>query len=210
MGFNAEIRVLYPEKDKHPGNRVWQGREAISFGHVTRLQKLVDRDRYGHIIFDSHQRAGISVTSIYLGKLWERLQAPKTSDFAPPFLIRDKSWRWDTYAVPAQEYTDLVYVRGYEDLSEPLALHNKIVGLEGEALSERINRYHLILDQVPVMWESCATLVDWLNEAEGQRSSEWQELEKDPVSQALARAWRSYFREVSVVGARAMFWFPRY
>lgn len=211
MGFQAEIRLLYPGTDKHPGNKVWVAREAVSFGHVTRFQKLANRERYGHITFNSHRRAGVCVTSIYLGKLDRKLNTPKASDFAPPFLIRDKSWRRDEYPVPAPEYTDLEYVINYfqrDQVAEVLALHNEIIKLEGEALAERINRCNIVIEQAPVMWESCETLVAWFDEAEAQRSQEWQELEKDPVSLALAKAWRSYFREISAVGARAMFWFP--
>jgi hypothetical protein len=211
VGFYAEVRLLYLKKDdEHPENKVWMGREAISFGHVTRLEKLADRERYRNTTFDAHQKAGICVTSIYLQKLYERLETPKVSDFAPPVLIRNESWDRSACEVPAQEYVDLRYVGGYRERFKELAHHNTIVACEEDMFIECINRCHIILDQAPVMWESCATLVGWLDEAEGQQAQAWQELEKDPVSLALARAWRSYFREVSAVGARALFWFPRY
>lgn len=219
MGFNVELLILYRRAVPETGHGIWEAHEAITFGRVTRLEKIT-HPRFAHLQKDHHERAGICVVSVLLGRMFAKLDTTPREAFAPPFLISELP-DGATFAEGLEAYQGALRGAADDLLLRPfpleqrsidaqqIKLHNDIVSLDDDALRWSLNDYHPVMDP-PFLWERCSALADWLETAEVQMASEWQELMKDPISLALARAWRAYLREVGAVGARALFIFPRW
>lgn len=219
MGFQAKLVLLYPEEEELPpktpadeesGRRTvrkfWKSQESIDFGHITRLEKLID-PRLSHVGHSSHRRAGICVMSVFLEPLFEMMYKADLKVFAPKFII------YNDYAERVLRFDEIAETEvqidwdSDESLPEEMAKHNEILNRPQKEIS-RISAKHEPRLSPPFMWESCSTLAVQLDECEASHSEEWQALEKDPVSLALARGWREYLREVGRVGVQALFVFP--
>ncbi len=218
MGFNAELRILYPDhKLLGQDKTLWKAQEVISFGYVTRLQKLVEYPKHH---YGDHERAGICVVGCIMAKLVEKLgRGPIWPDFAPLFLIYEAYFEDHAAYSLAKTTGVLDYIdagscfefSGQDRLKPSPKLkkgHNEILGWSQDRLNAYVaNNYNIIVHPL-IMWESCENITAWLDEAEKIKTPEWQELEKNPISLAKARAWREYLREVGKIGARALFLFP--
>lgn len=206
MGFKAELRLLYPDRKViGPEKTVWMAKETISFGYITRLQKLVEHVRE----YDPHVRAGICMFHTIHQKLVDKLvRRPQWPDFAPPFLLyKSFEQQHEVYEVKktSQVWSEFVDAGMF---NPKLEVHNQFLTWEHKKLQEFVaESYNIILDRL-VMWEASSTVVQWLDEAEAAHAPEWQELQKEPVALAKVCGWREYLRHVGNVEARIMFQFP--
>lgn len=238
MGFSTTLLLLYPvSPDSEPdGNlplpnleasakksprTMWRAEDTISFGDVTRMEKMTDKKTFGHLRFSSRQRAGMCAVDFILKRLFAKSAKPTREDFAPKFLIyQEYPKRYELLASAefrgTKEYVDLnEYCMEYFPKyalrlfrPESLVRHNEVIAMSESQLVTYLTSpdYHPIM-RPPYMWEKCGTLAEWLHAAEAEKSGTWQELEKEPTSLALVRAWRAYLEEVGKVGVRALFVF---
>jgi hypothetical protein len=220
MGFNAELLMVYPVRQPPKEKAsIWCAQESISFGYITRLQKLIECVRD----YNPHARAGICTFSYMYFKLVEKLKrGPQWQDFAPFFLIYERfSDQAEAYQAASWkenlEFVDCGICRSAFEYAKPpnpsahhRAQHNQILqDMNQDQLNCYVNdSYNIIMDP-PTMWESCATIAAWLDELENNNTPEWQEVQKDPLSLAKFRGWREYLREIGKAEARALFIFPR-
>ena len=217
MGYEAELLLLCPERNEAANKDivVWRGSDIIDFGHVTRMEKLTS-PHYRHLGFPPRERAAICIVNCLLTKIGEKFEAADYSSLAPEFRIHDL-WGDEVQALAKLspgDYIDVgLYVRhkfsgrhGHISV-ERLNAHNASLKLPPEQQKKELNWGAIILE-VPFIWEPAATLADWLDKAEAEKTEEWRELTKESVSLALARGWRSYLREIGAAGVRALFIFP--
>lgn len=209
MGFTAELVLLYPLDDSIPEQNAWVGHEPISFGRVTRLEKLT-AERFRHIEFSGHKRAACCTVSLFFSKLWPQFNPLSENIFAPE-IVSD----YDE-VIERDERNNFIHLATYLEStkrgfpSNTFGNHNAITRLPRPEIEKRIQEeWHPVLEP-PIMWQDCIILAQWLSEAEEQVSEEWKMAQVDPVSIALMRAWRAYFLEVSKVRAKALFLFPTY
>lgn len=227
MGFSTTLLLLWPASscpecdETHPSSTMWHAEETISFGDVTRMEKMTDKKLFGHLRFSTRQRAGMCAVDFILKRLFAKSAKPTREDFAPIFLIyQEYPKRYELLASPefrdTKEYVDLneYCIEGFPKYAmrltrtDVLTRHNEVIAMSEPKLVEYLTSpdYHPIM-RPPYMWEKCSTLATWLHETEAEKSGTWQELEKEPVSLALVRAWRAYLEEVGKVGVRALFVF---
>lgn len=207
MGFKAELLILHPEHYRETLS--WLGQEVISFGHVTRLEKLTNKERFGHVIYTPRHRAGICVVNYIVKQLSRKLDCPDRTDFAPPFLVTS-SMDKDFEEIMVREHVSLSdYERRLSSIDQcRLVAHNRNLKLPNADLLEFAReKLNLVMGEL-FLWAPCSTIAEWLDGAEEKKSEEWLELERERVSLALARAWRAYLAEVGKVGVRALFVFP--
>lgn len=217
-----ELRARLPSKTI----TVWQPWEIVSFGYITRMDKLLHPEKYGGRVFRAVEVAGIATFSIIYRELTAKLKDWKLSDFPPRFDISDD----DEEFVPHNTILCFEKARdGEEYTSSPAYLatdsahltdafevkfrqHNtqieNLARKDAEAVKYMNEGYDPIRD-TPFMWASCEELAAWLDEAETEQKVEWLELQKYPEALARTRGWREYFREMGAARARVMFYEPR-
>lgn len=218
MGYCCELYVLYPDRIEGTERHVWTAAETIDFGRITRLEKLTG-ERFRHLVFGPHKRAGICATSVLLSHLYAKTD-PARPICAPPIIHVDVdedggyaeliARREELIASGTGDLVDL-----YGPLEAPrriqldrVVAHNRHLTLKDDALQWHLdNDWHPVMD-APFIWERCDVLAGWLEEAEARNAIEWTEVSKDPVALALFKARRAYLRELGVTGARALFTFP--
>jgi hypothetical protein len=213
MGFHVQLHILYPRFDgpADPAGMSWEPYETISLGRVTRAEKLTDVERFGHLAWDSHVRAGIGVVSLWMAQAYVRLDGEGfRATLAPPFRTRLPCFDGaEEFLVDgAEPYVEAVPVGAYEPVAPVANLkeHNRLLACNDTDLREHL-RLNLIILYPPFIWVDCADLAEWLTAAESRCEAEWRELEKDRISLALVRAWQTYLSHVGSVGARALFHF---
>lgn len=220
MGFMAQWLIVYPERDcPVKGHTMWCSEERFDFGHITRFEKL-QMPRIGDE-FRAWDRASICVTRVAIEYIVECLRR-KTFDrslFAPPFLIYEDGvqqrnlfqtlirQRGRDHIDPGMRY-EAPWVLGMYPTQDHMKGHNAKVALTDAKLARFASeRYCIEISQL-VAWAPCAKIAARLKSEERKKTPLWQELQKRPLSLALAKAYRAYLREIGKADARMLFIFP--
>lgn len=218
MGFNAKVLILFKRADREAPEKTawtWHRTDVIDFDRVTRVEKLTDKARYGHVKRSAHERFGICLVSAFLGRIFAQYESADGGQFAPPFLLYGNDEERTARATEPDgptEFLDIgflpdeIFPESFRRQVERMKAHNHALSLR-EAEFRFFLTGHNPIAKPPFLWESCLTLARWLLEAEDKRTDEWKELQADAVSEALARAWRAYLLALGTVDARALFVF---
>jgi hypothetical protein len=211
----SELRRLPAEQWPHKKYFVWRGKEIISIGRVTRVEKMEDPNYAGKQ--SGREIAGICAGSWLTQKLAKN-QGLGRQDFAPPFLVSKESdhtgFMW--------EQTELDYetLAGGEVFVGPvhssltqwsspardtMLAHNKLLKLSGAKFEEILKR-DVVMSPL-VRWESCVHVASWLGELLVSESYNRKVLVADDKALAYLRMWETTLRELGAFGARVLFVF---
>lgn len=234
MGFNAGLCVLRPntfdanwasrEPPFRGSNAVkevpkkmitqWSIVSVISFGEVTRMEKLVS-PQYRHLSFDAMKRAGICAASILLRHLGERLSRMSGSEQVVPRVFTDKL-QIDFSGLRDGEQYALIQTAsrlGFGEMfpSKTINAHNSLVLQSDWSFANHIREDYSVVTDPPFLWESLDEVVVWLDAVGSEAfTEEHAALGKDAVAGALFDAWKVYLGAVRGLGWKVIFVFPPY
>jgi hypothetical protein len=230
MGFEVKMVFVLDDGSHQTADRegpqgqnecvVWKDLGmGIDFGHITRLEKVVNK-RFSHIIHAPFRRAGICVvdcffTNIFTGGFRKNLR----EWLAPEMLVRH---HLPLYVYNEEERLRLppsiatvggnIYLecspdrlKGRMDMpgsNDLLIDHNKVLTMDHPDLPKEWS----VMDP-PLIWVPCASLAEWLSRAEETGTEGWQAILEDRTSLAIVRSWWHTLREMGEVQAKAVFRF---
>ena len=109
-----------------------------------------------------------------------------------------------------EEFIEPIEVRfGESNLPERqhLVEHNDIIQLDDGMFAAQIKRGYDAVYARPFLWESAATVAEWLKLMETEDFERWKVLCYDPNAVEYIQAWRSYLTHMGKMGARVVFVF---
>lgn len=208
---------------------VWSVSEIISFGRITRPQKMVGRGyEHLHASYTGRIAAAIGVTGALLPPLFRMLQNPSRAHFAPEFgLMDDGPYAVDPFCYLSRWHEQhLSYERISEDaqfcrartflgrisvpVREHIQDHNRKILLPDEAFfGEVSDRWDPIL-QMPLVWTEASAVLRWIrNWSSGSdiNRRSWQRVRTDEEALSYLRMWRAVLTEAARLNAKVIFYF---
>jgi hypothetical protein len=210
MGFRATLVFLVESEAKAsqvgPNGEtkctIWQNVFQISFGDITRFEKLVT-PRYDTFKYPSSSRAAIAVFScifpVTVSVDWE-----KESNWLVPEIIIEKFIQ-ETFGggVYAENF---IPFNGFSEISidrdKKIKKHNQVVKLP--FLEQLKELYESEPYFYPVFtWVESEKIARAITHARECRSIEWQTIEEDDYALAIAEGWRVHIERFAELNTRA-------